>query len=118
MTSLDTVSQAFGREFASLTELPLLLSVRSGAAVSMPGMMDTLLNVGLNDQGSLPPQKYCITIAHCQNKMCNWFWGLHFLPWLRFNSCRTLHTSNTKPVIEFCKQLRGALQSVHLNIPI
>ena len=29
---------------------PLLLSVRSGAPVSMPGMMDTVLNVGLNDQ--------------------------------------------------------------------
>ena len=29
---------------------PLLLSVRSGAAVSMPGMMDTVLNLGLNDQ--------------------------------------------------------------------
>ena len=31
------------------TEDPLLLSVRSGAAVSMPGMMDTILNLGLND---------------------------------------------------------------------
>ena len=31
-------------------ELPLLLSVRSGAAVSMPGMMDTILNLGLNDE--------------------------------------------------------------------
>jgi len=31
-------------------ERPLLLSVRSGAAVSMPGMMDTILNLGLNDE--------------------------------------------------------------------
>jgi pyruvate, orthophosphate dikinase len=31
-------------------EKPLLLSVRSGAAVSMPGMMDTVLNLGLNDE--------------------------------------------------------------------
>ena len=31
-------------------ERPLLLSVRSGAAASMPGMMDTILNLGLNDQ--------------------------------------------------------------------
>lgn len=29
---------------------PLLLSVRSGAAISMPGMMDTVLNLGLNDE--------------------------------------------------------------------
>ncbi len=32
------------------SESPLLLSVRSGAAVSMPGMMDTILNLGLNDE--------------------------------------------------------------------
>src|SRR5436305_14482160 len=31
------------------SEKPLLVSVRSGAAVSMPGMMDTILNLGLND---------------------------------------------------------------------
>ena len=31
---------------------PLLVSVRSGAAVSMPGMMDTVLNLGLNDEAS------------------------------------------------------------------
>ena len=38
-----------GRRFGA-TEAPLLVSVRSGAAVSMPGMMDTVLNLGLNDQ--------------------------------------------------------------------
>lgn len=31
---------------------PLLVSVRSGAAISMPGMMDTVLNLGLNDEAS------------------------------------------------------------------
>ncbi len=38
-----------GKEFGG-GENPLLVSVRSGAPVSMPGMMDTILNVGLNDQ--------------------------------------------------------------------
>ncbi|MBF8268747.1 MAG: ppdK [Gammaproteobacteria bacterium] len=38
-----------GKHFGSNSN-PLLLSVRSGAAVSMPGMMDTVLNLGLNDQ--------------------------------------------------------------------
>ncbi len=38
-----------GKRFGDL-ENPLLVSVRSGAAVSMPGMMDTILNLGLNDQ--------------------------------------------------------------------
>ena len=34
-------------------ENPLLLSVRSGAAISMPGMMDTVLNIGLNDESAV-----------------------------------------------------------------
>ena len=38
-----------GKEFGSTTN-PLLVSVRSGARVSMPGMMDTILNLGLNDE--------------------------------------------------------------------
>ncbi len=38
-----------GKEFGSSTN-PLLVSVRSGAAVSMPGMMNTILNLGLNDE--------------------------------------------------------------------
>jgi pyruvate,orthophosphate dikinase len=38
-----------GKSFGS-TDNPLLVSVRSGAAVSMPGMMDTVLNLGLNDE--------------------------------------------------------------------
>ena len=38
-----------GRTFGS-GPVPLLLSVRSGAAISMPGMMDTILNIGVNDE--------------------------------------------------------------------
>ncbi|MCP5468351.1 MAG: pyruvate, phosphate dikinase [Deltaproteobacteria bacterium] len=41
----DIMSRRFGD-----SENPLLLSVRSGARISMPGMMDTVLNLGLNDQ--------------------------------------------------------------------
>src|SRR5471032_434341 len=40
-----------GKRFGSADD-PLLVSVRSGAAVSMPGMMDTILNLGLNDQAT------------------------------------------------------------------
>ena len=46
--NLTRVEQAMGAQFGD-TENPLLLSVRSGARVSMPGMMDTVLNLGLND---------------------------------------------------------------------
>ena len=38
-----------GKRFGDVTD-PLLVSVRSGARVSMPGMMDTVLNLGLNDE--------------------------------------------------------------------
>ena len=45
---IDTLEQQAGKRFGD-PENPLLVSVRSGAAVSMPGMMDTILNLGLND---------------------------------------------------------------------
>ncbi len=47
-TSLQRLEAATNRHFGG-QERPLLVSVRSGAAVSMPGMMDTILNLGLND---------------------------------------------------------------------
>ena len=46
--SVGQIEEAMGRKFGSL-ERPLLVSVRSGARVSMPGMMDTILNLGIND---------------------------------------------------------------------
>jgi pyruvate,orthophosphate dikinase len=47
--NLGRVEEATGMGFGD-PENPLLVSVRSGAAVSMPGMMDTVLNLGLNDE--------------------------------------------------------------------
>ena len=47
-TALARIEAAVGRKFGD-KEKPLLVSVRSGARVSMPGMMDTVLNLGLND---------------------------------------------------------------------
>ncbi len=46
---LKNVEKDSGKKFGDLKN-PLLLSVRSGARVSMPGMMDTILNLGLNDK--------------------------------------------------------------------
>jgi pyruvate,orthophosphate dikinase len=46
---LGRVEQSLDRRFGDVDK-PLLLSVRSGARVSMPGMMDTVLNIGLNDK--------------------------------------------------------------------
>lgn len=46
---LNSVETQVGKKFGDLND-PLLVSVRSGAPISMPGMMDTILNLGLNDQ--------------------------------------------------------------------
>lgn len=49
LRNLKALEQETGKRFGD-TEAPLLVSVRSGAAISMPGMMDTILNLGLNDE--------------------------------------------------------------------
>ena len=48
MEYVEKIEQINGKKFGDL-ENPLLVSVRSGARASMPGMMDTILNLGLND---------------------------------------------------------------------
>jgi len=48
-TALAKIEKSVGKTFGG-KENPLLLSVRSGARDSMPGMMDTILNLGMNDQ--------------------------------------------------------------------
>src|SRR5512141_1964127 len=44
------IEKIIGTKFGDKNAMPLLVSVRSGARDSMPGMMDTILNLGLNDQ--------------------------------------------------------------------
>jgi pyruvate, orthophosphate dikinase len=48
-SALTHIERTVGKRFGDRHD-PLLVSVRSGARVSMPGMMDTILNLGLNDQ--------------------------------------------------------------------
>ena len=49
LASVAKLEKETGKKFGSDSN-PLLLSVRSGAKISMPGMMDTILNLGMNDQ--------------------------------------------------------------------
>jgi pyruvate, orthophosphate dikinase len=49
---LDELEKKMGKNLGDASD-PLLVSVRSGAAASLPGMMDTILNLGLNDQSVL-----------------------------------------------------------------
>src|SRR6266496_4126799 len=48
-SGVEFIEKILGKKFGELQK-PLLVSVRSGARDSMPGMMDTILNLGLNDQ--------------------------------------------------------------------
>ena len=48
LVALQKVEKLIGKKFGDKAN-PLLVSVRSGARASMPGMMDTILNLGLND---------------------------------------------------------------------
>ena len=49
MQNITKLEEITGKKFGDLNN-PLLVSVRSGARASMPGMMDTILNLGLNDE--------------------------------------------------------------------
>ena len=51
-TEIKNIEKDSGKKFGDLKN-PLLVSVRSGARISMPGMMDTILNLGLNDKTAL-----------------------------------------------------------------
>ena len=51
LTALKSLEDQMGQKFGSTTN-PLLVSVRSGAKISMPGMMETVLNVGLNNKSA------------------------------------------------------------------
>lgn len=48
-SALEEIEKLQGKKFGDIND-PLLVSVRSGARASMPGMMDTILNLGLNDE--------------------------------------------------------------------
>jgi len=50
---VQNMERIMGTKFGDTTAMPLLVAVRSGARDSMPGMMDTILNLGLNDQSVL-----------------------------------------------------------------
>ena len=48
--AMIAIEKTMGKKFGDTKDLPLLVSCRSGARDSMPGMMDTVLNIGLNDK--------------------------------------------------------------------
>lgn len=75
LDALKVAEKERGCKFADTSASPMLLSVRSGAAVSMPGMMDTVLNLGLNDE-ILPifAEKHGLRFAYdCYRRLLDMF---------------------------------------------
>ena len=79
-TAISNIEEIMGGTFGA-KDNPLLISVRSGARVSMPGMMDTVLNLGLNDEVVLGLAKkprtnglHGIPIAVLFKCTGAWFW--------------------------------------------
>ena len=80
---MGILEEQTGKTFGSI-ENPLLVSVRSGARQSMPGMMDTILNLGLNDQAveglaKRPTTPVLPTTATAASSRCtltsSWSWA-------------------------------------------
>ncbi len=104
---IKIIEKETGKKFGDLKD-PLLVSVRSGARVSMPGMMDTILNLGLNDQ----------TVISLANKTSN----LRFAKdsYRRFiqmysNVVLGIENYNFEDLIENYKLTKGVLLDTDLN---
>ena len=95
------------KKFGNLSN-PLLVSVRSGAKVSMPGMMDTVLNLGLNDK----------TVIALKNKTSNGRFAKD--SYRRFiqmysNVVLGIETHFFEELIDNYKLTKGGIQDIELN---
>jgi pyruvate,orthophosphate dikinase len=105
--SLDWVEKLTGKKFGD-TENPLLFSVRSGARASMPGMMDTVLNLGLNDKTVLGMAK------KTNNPRFAWDSYRRFIQMFS-NVVLGVSTSHLESNLEDLKEARGVHEDTDLT---
>jgi pyruvate, orthophosphate dikinase len=103
LEALSWVEGLTGKKFGDIND-PLLFSVRSGARASMPGMMDTVLNLGLNDQTVLGMAK------KTGNPRFAWDSYRRFIQ-MYSNVVLNINTSHLEANLEDLKEARG----VHLD---
>jgi pyruvate,orthophosphate dikinase len=96
--NIENLERVVGRGFGDATN-PLLVSVRSGAPISMPGMMDTILNLGLNPDTA----RGLVTLTGSQDFVDGC--------WNRFVT-QYEDIVGTEPAEDPWKQLRGAIEAV------
>jgi pyruvate,orthophosphate dikinase len=105
--SLKWVESLTGKKFGDV-ENPLLFSVRSGARASMPGMMDTVLNLGLNDQAVLGLAK------KTSNSRFAWDSYRRFIQ-MYSNVVLGVNTSHLEANMEDLKEARGVHEDTQLT---
>jgi pyruvate,orthophosphate dikinase len=105
---ITKLEKSLGKKFGS-TEDPLLVSVRSGAKFSMPGMMDTILNLGLNDQAVLGLAK------KTANERFAWDSYRRFLSMFG-NVVLEIEKGEFEKVLEKVKHTRGVQLDTELDI--
>lgn len=105
--AIATVEELAGKKFGDL-ENPLLFSVRSGARASMPGMMDTVLNLGLNDQTVLALAK------KTNNERFAWDSYRRFIQ-MYANVVMDFNVSLLEATMEDLKEARGVHEDTELS---
>ena len=105
--SLKWVESLTGKKFGDV-ENPLLFSVRSGARASMPGMMDTVLNLGLNDKAVLGLAK------KTSNPRFAWDSYRRFIQ-MYSNVVLGVNTSHLEANMEDLKEARGVHEDTQLT---
>jgi pyruvate,orthophosphate dikinase len=108
LTSLRRVETLTKKKFGDL-ENPLLFSIRSGAKVSMPGMMDTVLNLGLNDKTVLGLEK------QTGNSRFAWDSYRRFIQMFG-NVVMGLNSSLFESILEDLKEARGIEEDGLLDV--
>ena len=104
---LKNIEKDSGKKFGDLKN-PLLVSVRSGARVSMPGMMDTILNLGLNDKTVLSLAKSTSNMRFAKDSY------RRFIQ-MYSNVVLGIENYNFEELIENYKLTKGVLLDTDLN---
>ena len=104
---VEKLEEMAGQKFGD-KDNPLLVSVRSGARASMPGMMDTILNLGLNDEGVL-------ALANSSNNP-RWAWDC-YRRFIQMYSDVVMEVGKSyfEQLIDDMKEKRGVTQDVELG---
>ena len=106
---ITKMEEITGKKFGDTTN-PLLVSVRSGARASMPGMMDTILNLGLNET--------VVNTIAAQTGNERWAWDC-YRRFIQMYSDVVMEVGKKyfEELIDKMKSARGAVSYTHLTLP-